>query len=262
MKALFLSLALLNVVYFLWQFHAGNVNLPTAQKHYSEQILTVNEFSRAQRGAEIARALDQSIAAWQQADVERILADLRPIKWRLKAQRPVAKAVKIAEPPQQDNVDQAKSPPAPVAPVLRKCYEAGPFSEEAEAKKWLLQKGLSSKQVLSRKIVVSSDFQVYFPAAKNSEQTLSNKMMLKDKALQDIWMIPEGDKKGAFSLGVFNEKARALVFKTQLASRGISAEIWLREKTETQWFARVMVDNASVKNYASPAVKLAECSNK
>jgi len=257
MKAVFLFLVLLNAVYFLWQFHSGNVNLPTTQQSYSQQILTVNEYARAQRGAEIARVIDRRIDAWQQADLARMFADLHPVEWRLKAQ-PVA--VKVAKPAAEKAV-QEKPLPAPVTPVIRKCFEAGPFTDEAQAKKWLLQNRLTSKQILSRKIVLSSDFQVYFPAAKTIEQTLANKMMLKDKGLLDIWMIPEGDKKGAFSLGVFKEKARALVFKTQLASRGIATEIWQREKTETKWFVKVMLDKAIVKTYDSQPVKLAECQN-
>ena len=259
MKTLFLLLVLVNAIYFLWQFHSGNVNLPAAQQQYSQQLLTVNEYAKAQRGTEIARIIDQNIETWQQADLAGILADLHPIEWRMKAQQLVVKAPTPAESPKEEVV-QAKPLLAPVEPIVRKCFEAGPFAEEAEAKSWVVQKHLTSKQILSRKIVLSSDIQLYFPAAKDMEQTLANKMMLKDKGLQGVWMIPEGEKKGAFSLGVFKDRARALVFKAQLAAQGIASEIWQREKTETQWFAKIMLDQAAVKKLNAQAVKLAECS--
>lgn len=256
MKPLFFLLCLLNLGFLLWQFHAGRIGPTVAPRvEYAASVLTLEEFNRAQRGARISAVIQDGIRRPQQDEFERILADLRGQQWHLsmeKALKPrLLNKIAATEKPQ---------PPVPQA-IVRKCFEAGPFADEAGARKWLGQKALSSKQILPREQTIASDFQVYYPAAKTAEQTLANKMMLKDKGLQDIWMVPEGDKKGAISLGVFRDMSRALVFKTQLAARGVQSEIRQRDKTETQWFAKVMLDKAALKQYEAPGVRLSSCTN-
>lgn len=254
MKPLFLLLCLLNVAYFLWQFHAGRID--TADVVRTEDaggLLTVEEFKRARRGAQIAALVRDGIQRSRQAELAWILADLHGQPWQL----PVEHTLK---PRQPKKVAEKPLRPAQQT-IVRKCFEAGPFADEAGVKIWLGQKALTGKQILQRERTVASDFQVYYPAAKTAEQTLANKMMLKDKGLQDIWLIAEGDKKGAISLGVFRDVSRALVFKTQLAARGIASEIRQRDKTEARWFAKVMLDKADLKQYEAPGIGLSACTD-
>lgn len=254
MKPLFFLLCLLNLGFLLWQFHAGKIGPVAAPRaEYVAGVLTVAEYDRARRGAQISAVIQDGIRRPQQAEFERILADLRGQQWHLSMEKALKPRLlnKIAEKPQ---------PPVPQA-VARKCFDVGPFTDEAGAKKWLAQKALTGKQILPREQTTASDFQVYYPAAKTAEQTLANKMMLKDKGLQDIWMVPESDKKGAISLGVFRDMSRALVFKAQLAARGVQSEIRQRDKTETRWFAKVMLDRAGLKQYESQGIRLSACAN-
>ena len=253
MKALFYLLCALNLSLVLWEFHEGRLDSVPVEHVPDGSILTVEEYARAKRGAEINDRIQQRIKRWQQTEAEQMLADLRGEDLQL---RPVP--TKNKPKPQAVKVEETK-PVDP--PVVRKCFETGPFEDEASLKKWLGQKALSSKQILQRELITDIDFQVFFPAAKTPEQTRLNKSMLNAKGFQDIWTIPEGDNKGGYSLGVFTEKPRALAFKAQLEAQGIRSEIKQRQKTKPQWFVRVMVDKTAANQYESKALKLTACSN-
>ncbi|AEG00097.1 hypothetical protein [Methylomonas methanica] len=259
MKPLFFLLCVLNIGFFLWQFHAGKLSpvVPAVQSGVVK-VLTVDEYRRAQRGSQIAGLIQDDIQRWQQADVDYMLTELSgPQKYAA-----LENVETSTKPPADVKEAKAEILPEPVQPVIvRKCFEAGPFADEASAKKWLAQKALSSKQILLREKVVSSDFQVYYPAAKTPELSRTDKFFLKEKGLLDIWMIQDGEKKGAFSLGVFRDKARAALFKSQLAAKGVASEIRRRDQTEQQWFVKLALDKASVKQYESAAIQLSACVN-
>lgn len=258
MKPLFFLLCVLNLVFFLWQFHAGKLSPAVVTETPSgASVLTVEEYSRARRGSNISAMVQDDIKRWQRMEVEYMLAEMRgpvgylPPKPAEKPPKPRHVVKEILSP------EKSLQPVQPV--ILQKCFEAGPFADESSAKKWLAQKALSSKQILVRDKVTGSDFQVYYPAAKAPEQSRTDKFFLKEKGLVDVWMIQEGDKKGAFSLGVFNDKERAVLFKTQLAARGITSEIRRRDKTQAQWFAKLMLEKGSVRQFESPAIQLSAC---
>lgn len=253
MKVLFYLLCVLNLSVLLWELREGRFESTPVNQATDGSILTVEEFTRAKRGAEINAHIQQRIKRWQQTETEQMLADLRDEHWQLQA-------VPAKNKPKQPVVKAEETKPVQ-PPIVRKCFETGPFDDEASLKKWLGQKALVSKQVVQRELITDIDFQVFFPAAKTPEQARLNKSMLNAKGLQDIWMIPDGENKGGFSLGVFTEKQRALLFKTQLEGQGIRAEIKQRQKTKPQWFVRVMLDKVAVNQYESKALKLTACSN-
>lgn len=258
MKPLFFLLCVLNLGFFLWQFHAGNLSSVVPAMQSDVKVLTVEEYRRAQRGSQIAGLIQNDIQRWQHADLDYILTELSaPQDYAA-----LENAKTSIKPPPDIKETKAESLPEPVQPVVvRKCFEAGPFADEASAKKWLAQKALSSKQILPGEQVVRSDFQVYYPAAKTPELSRTDKFFLKEKGLLDIWMIQDGEKKGAFSLGVFRDKARAALFKNQLAAKGVASEIWRRDQTEPQWFVRLLLDKTSVKQYQSADIRLSACPN-
>lgn len=258
MKPLFFLLCVLNLVVLLWQFHVGHLTT-TAQPSGPESasIVLLSEYQRAQRGVEISRIVEQKIERWQKQELDIQLANLRHETWQAKG-TPVRVVKKPGKLPEPSKVAEAPKPP--VKPVEKKCFEAGPFADEISLKKWLNNKALDGKQISQKDLVLSSDFQVYFPAAKKPEQISANKAMLQAKGLLDIWMIPDGELKGSFSLGVFREKQRAMNFKSQLADMGIQADVKQRDKTKSQWFVRVFLDKANLQPYQSSGINVSSCS--
>lgn len=253
MKALFYLLCVLNLSVLLWELREEKFVSAATEPVSDAGILTVEEFARAKRGAEIDARIQQSIQRWQQTETEQMLADLRGEQWQLQA-------VPAKNKPKQPVVKAEETKPVQ-PPIVRKCFETGPFDDEASLKKWLAQKALLSKQIVQRDLITDIDFQVFYPAAKTPEQARLNKAMLNAKGILDIWTIPDGDNKGSFSLGVFTEKQRALLFKSQLEGQGIHAEIKQRQKTKPQWFVRVLLDKTSAGQYESKNLKLTACGN-
>lgn len=256
MKRLFFLLCFLNLIFLLWQFHIGGLNPETPQLQQVSSILLLDEYRRARQGAQISAVIDHRAVEWRQIETDRILADLRNDTWQTKAVA-LSVAKKSRKSAERVKTVEAAKPAAKIGE--RKCFDAGPFADESGLKKWLTASTLDSKQITQKDSVVASDYQVYYPAAKKPEQTQANKAMLLDKGLQDIWMIPDGELKGGYSLGVFREKQRAVNFKNQLSEKGIQAEIKQRDKTKPQWFVRVMLDKAKLPQYQAAGVKLAAC---
>ena len=277
MKAFFYLLCLLNLGFLFWQFHAGKFNSIASKPIAQSSILLVGEYGRAQRGAAISGIIDQPISHWQAAD--QYLDKQRMAEWQMKREpSPVVVKLKTPEITQltqaksaaekiQDNQsalkasEKPKEIEKPVPPVVqRKCYDMGPFSDESAVKQWLASNGIISNQIFQKDVATPSDFQVYYPAAKSAEQTRVNKMMLIAKGLQDTWLISAGENKGGFSLGVFKEKQRATVFKSQLLDRGIQAEVLQRKRIQSQWFVSVMLDKANFKKLEAAGNTGSACS--
>lgn len=256
MKPLFFLLCLLNIGFFLWQFNAGRVTPSPSEPAMHSSILLVSEYARARRGAAISATIENSIRRWRLAEVDQILENLRGRSWTM----PTYSATVVVKAPKPREVAKVVEPvKPPVQAIVYKCVEAGPFVDQPSLKKWLVEHGLTSKQVFEKESTIPNDFQVFYPAAKTPEQSRINKLMLNAKGFQDIWLIPSGDNQGGYSLGVFKEKQRAINFKNQLVQIGIQAELKQREKTKTQWFARVMLDKAKLHQLGSQASEYSSC---
>lgn len=260
----FFLLCLVNMGYLFWQFHSGRLDIQPEKTLDSSTLLLVDEYLRAQRGAEISGMIDEQVkqqtAQWRQADKQRILLNLTAEKrwWRMPFARPKLK--KVVKP--KEVVQKTIEPVKPAVPVVEiKCYEVGPFDDELSAKQWLTDNSFDSKQVIQKDSAVPSDYQVYYPAAKTEGQSKLDKAMLHDNGVKDVWQIPSGELKGAYSLGVFKDRERALVLKGQLAEKGVKALIKQREKTATHWFAKVMLDKAKLGLYRTEALELMSCSS-
>jgi len=245
MKPFFLLLCLVNVLFFFWEIHFGALTPTTDRPSGLPPVLLVEERDAARRGAAISRVLDRDAAALQRLAAPDFPAPSQP--QRLAG---LAGAVEKKTPPRA-----AVKPEA----VRINCYEAGPFADDSELQRWLKGKPLASARPFSRELAVPADYQVYYPAAKDAEQTRINKMMLQAKGVTDLWMVPEGDLKGALSLGVFAEKGRAQSFREQLAARGIRAEVRQRSKTRQALFVRFGASRAMAGGVAQQRVSAAEC---
>jgi len=257
MKRLFLFLCLANVVYLFWQFHIGRLNPQSKNPIVSSSVLLVGEYQNARRGAEIARIIDQDIQSWQVKEIQWMLADLKNEQWKMKPM-PVPAVKKVVKP--KETKPEAKPEKPVIQTVEKKCFEVGPFADEDSVKIWLNQAVLSGQKIIQKDVQVPNDYQVYYPAAKTEEDSRINKMLLNAKGVQEIWRVPSGDLKGAYSLGVFKEKQRALVLQSQLAEKEIQAKIKQRDKLVPQWFAIIKLEKNKVKQYESPEAKFSSCS--
>ena len=250
MRVVFLLLCLINVAYLMWQFHIGALGSKRVKVLNAAELRLADEELRARRGAAISTVLDAKLERWLRDDAAAVVGRLRdnhsvrqgyPLIW---VNKPLAVATAVKKAP-------AKPPEF--------CYEAGPFEDDTSSKQWLKKHDLSAGETLQKDVDVAGDFQVFYPAAKNPEQLRNNKALLNAKGITDIWPVPDGDFKGALSLGVFTDRQRATLFKSQLAQRGIQAEIRQRIKTVPRWYVRFMADKSRSRSIAASA-ELTPCS--
>lgn len=264
MKWLFFLLCLMNAGYLFWQFHNGRLDIQLETTAQSSSVLILEEYLRAQRGAEISGWIDtqveQRMNQWRLVDIQRTVFNLTAEKrwWRMPFARPKPK--KVVKPTVV--VKKIVEPVKPAAPVVKsKCYEVGPFDDELSAKQWLDDQALESKEIVRKENAVPTDYQVYYPAAKTPEQSKLDKAMLYDNGIKDVWKIPAGELEGAFSVGVFTDDERANVLKEELAQKGVKVLVMQREKTLTKWFGRVKLDKAKLKDYQSEAIEFSLCAS-
>lgn len=231
MKTLCLGLCLLNVLFFFWEFHKGGLNPPVRQQTTLPTIMLADELENARRGAAISQVMDSEVPEPQHFQI---------------AEKPTENQPRLAEPKAED----VKMQPA--------CNEIGPFADPQAATAWLAGQTLRG-ELIHKEVLIPSAYLVYYPAAKNAEQMRIHKMMLNAKGINDIWVVPSGDLKGALSLGVFNAQERAVLFKNQLLQRGVQAEIKERYKPLSRLFVRIKGDQKIPKQLAE-GLTLAGCS--
>ncbi|MGZ0079343.1 hypothetical protein [Methylomonas sp. YC3] len=248
MKVLFFLLCLLNVLFFFWKLHFGALTPSVEPVTNIPALLTVRERQLARRGAQISAYLDNAAAELQAKQVTDILQRLNPPQ--------VVLVFKTSpDTPKPTGSDRQKT-------AIHHCYEAGPFSDQEALRRWASTEHLTVFKAANKSTMVSSDFQVYYPAGKDAEQTRINKMMLKAKGLNDVWPISDGDIKGAISLGVFNDRQRAMLFKNQLAEQGVKAEIRQRNKLRDELFIRFVGGQSAIfKNVGYTRVADIDCGN-
>ncbi|OAI04826.1 hypothetical protein [Methylomonas methanica] len=248
MKALFFLLCLLNVLFFFWKLHFGALTPSVEPASNIPALLMVSERQTARRGAQISTYLDSAAAELQAKQATDILQRLNPphAAWIFKTSTHAPK-------PAVSGRQQA---------AINHCYEAGPFSDQDALRRWANTERLAEFKAMNKSIIVASDFQVYYPAGKDAEQTRINKMMLKAKGFNDVWPVSDGDIKGAISLGVFNDRQRATLYKNQLADQGVKVEIRQRNKLRDELFIRfVAAQGTTFKNVGYTRLADLDCGN-
>lgn len=245
MKAVFFILCLLNVVFFFWQLHLGAFTSSVQSSKDLPTILLLSEKQTARRGVQISGYLDQSAADLQGSIVTDMSRRLLEGRTELRLDNSV-----ISMAP--GSVRQV--------PVTTECHEVGPFWESSDLRRWAGSKQIKDFKVIHIAVNTASDFQIYFPAGKDAEQVRTNMMMLKAKGFKDIWQVTDGDLKGAVSLGVFNDKQRAILFKNQLAGQGVKAEIRQRSKARDGLFIRFSGPEVSDNQLVYTRLAATDCS--
>jgi hypothetical protein len=141
--------------------------------------------------------------------------------------------------PVMSSAEKAQAGDAANEPVS--CYEAGPFVNGNAYQLWKRELNAPKGAIksLSRDGEVISDYLVYYPAAETRQQAEANLKMIKDKGINDLWLLTKGKDNGLISLGVFKNESRALAMKSQLLAKGIQAEVKPRYIPKPQKYAQI-----------------------
>ncbi len=141
---------------------------------------------------------------------------------------------------------EAEPPPLPELkppPLHDYCYRIGPVGD----KKTLtvlrnrLQRHLGTRgRSESRKVPVKVGYWVYLPPQPlpKAEATVRT---LRKKGVQDLYLLREGDNRGAISLGLYKQKRFAERRRRQLAEMGIQAQLGPRHKPGYRYWVNIEI---------------------
>ncbi|TAL49278.1 MAG: hypothetical protein EPN89_06195 [Methylovulum sp.] len=230
MKILFFLVAIANVTLLMWEYKTGK---------FAARVVSA-----------------QQTAAGKEAIV--LLAELKPAS-------PVIAKIENIAPPVIKAAPESPSPKKPEAIPVH-CYEAGPFTHQAEYQHWLsamtsvyaVNPASKDERAVSRYIVSSP--------ANTPKETDATVQLLKKHGISDFFMrrTEAGDKE--ISLGIFSSEERAAIMQQQMLTKGINVKIKAEYKIKPQKYLLIRVDNNSLellaelrKSYPRITVKNSEC---
>jgi|GEM_PF-2719999 len=230
MKILFFLVAIANVTLLMWEYKTGK---------FAARVISA-----------------QQTAADKEAIV--LLGELKP------APPVIAKTENTASPA----IKPAPEPPPPEKPeaIPVHCYEAGPFSHQAEYQHWLsAMTGVYTVNPISKDERAISRYIVSSPA-NTSKETDTTVQLLKKHGISDFFMrrTEAGDKE--ISLGIFSSEERSAIMQQQMLAKGINVNTKVEYKIKPQKYLLISVDNNPVKlltelrkSYPRITVKNSEC---
>lgn len=270
MKVFLFLVALANVGLFMWEYKQGAFapSADIAEQYDSpdqERILLVSELKNVQQVQASGPKLDTAVGLEKTPAIAAPSISLKGLDASLSAENSAARPVeqKKAEtalsesaPSDKEKSDQPGLESKPVQPIIAaaekaqdsdaasepvSCYEAGPFVNGNAYQLWKRELNAPKEAIksLSRDGEVVSDYLVYYPAADTKQQAEANLKMIKDKGINDLWLLTKGKDNGLISLGVFKNESRALAMKSQLLAKGIQAEVKPRYIPKPQKYAQI-----------------------
>lgn len=142
--------------------------------------------------------------------------------------------VREPEAPQGPAEPEAAPEPAPGAV----CVRAGWFGESAaadEAAAWMRAAGAEAVGIRHEEQQVIKNYQVYLPPVSSREAARAVAGDLRDKGVDDIWIIAEGAQANGISLGVYRSKGNMTRRVAEMEKLGYSVAITANTKTVTEY---------------------------
>lgn len=223
MKVFFL-LIVINVSYFMWQYHQGAFEYATeAPLINKEPMLLISELTKLQGEAVVQK---ESLNNSTRAVTEKSSAD---------DQQALPKM-----PINQQNASNAKLATDHLLPAIV-CYEAGPFADSRAYNAWvsLVKENKNSLIPIEKNEQIIASYMVYYPVENGREQAELILKMLKSYGMKDMLLQRLDNGQAEISLGVFNSEGRALILKDQLHAKGLEIQIKPRYKTKTRKYVRI-----------------------
>ena len=203
----------------------GDVYMKLAERAYQQahalrdQGLPAREGGgQASDGAEPAQTTDEPPAPAAPADAEPDLA------------------ADVREP--EDSRSPAESEATPEPAPVAVCVRVGWFEESAtadEAVAWMRAAGAEAVGIRYEERQVIRNYQVYLPPVSSREAARAVAGALRDKGVDDIWIIAEGAQANGISLGVYRSKGNMTRRVAELEKLGYSVAITANTKTVTEY---------------------------
>lgn len=212
MRLVFWLFLVLNLAFFYWQYSQPQKAEPALTQTESlpagvERLVLLRE-----RGLDApSRLLSSAVADVEPEPSAAVVAQSG--KDAASVPAPLKKEVKKeAQPAPASKPEPGLVPePEPPAPPVMACFVLGPFKDESDAGlmyKALLGLGVTPEQRLTERREVKG-YWVYLPPLKSYADAQRKVQALKDKGLDDMYIMGKGEMKNAISLGIFSRKSTA-----------------------------------------------------
>ncbi len=137
------------------------------------------------------------------------------------------------------------TPPKPPKPATRTyCYRIGPIHNRrdlATVRARLRRTMGDDGRTESQKVPVISGYWVFIPPQELS-QAEATARQLRRRGIQDLYVLREGDYKGAVSLGLYSRRVTAEKRQRQLAKRGIETRLEPRYKPGHRYWIELSIE--------------------
>ncbi len=143
----------------------------------------------------------------------------------------------------------------PKPPIVMACFTLGPLQDEAAAGrmyKALLALGIRAEQRLSERRVLKG-YWVFLPPFKSYANARSKVQVLKEKGLDDMYVMGKGEVKNAISLGLFSRKSTATGRLNQVRRIDSAAMMEPRYRVVKDRWLDLTVDSAQTEKIAGIA---------
>lgn len=258
MKKIFFLALLANLVFFLWQYHAGAFQHPTDAVEFtipkSKQILLLSELDKKPSAPiKVATISNPPVASTVTVPAAIIARKTKnPLQHLVTSTRvntiQATKARAVSQATKTKAIPTAT--PATIAVKKFYCYQVGTFASKAAATHWLQTLGKVSLRRLKQNQPMVADYLVYFPAT-NVAESKKNMAMLKTQGINDFFMLNNGEFKGGISLGVFKNEAFAVHAQQVLILKGINAKVSKRYKTPPSVSAQIKTEKTKAQILAA-----------
>ena len=162
-----------------------------------------------------------------------------------------ANEIKLIKP----KIISRKEPLAQAVTPGYECYTVGDYVNESDAVNLVDRLDGLVNQVSVLPLIRQKTYWVMFPAGESWEESLNNVETLKSKGVTDFWLLPNGESKGAVSLGLFVTNERANDRLKELKSMQVDATLVIRNKSSYSVKIKTNGDLALVKTVLSKEKK-------
>ena len=152
------------------------------------------------------------------------------------------------------------------------CVRAGWFKEQAaadEAAEWMRSAGAEAIEVRHEEQQVIRNYQVYLPTASSREAAVALAGELRNKGVDDVWIIGSGELINAISVGVYRNKRYMSRRVAELEKLGypVTSTANMKSVTEYAVEARTIGDHAALEDgwnaeFQEYAIRRIECADR
>lgn len=229
MKYAFYSLILANIVFFLWESNilgrGSNNDAPYKELRLPRTVEPIVLLSERTESPE--------------KNTDPVLVEVSATGPKPEQAKGTAPAG-TSEPARKETVP-VDAPPVPIRATVPNCFQWGPITDETRARGVLDQvKARSDEADLVKKPSDLTDgWWVLFPKAHDMDAAKSNRKMLLEKGVTDLWLFDKGPLQGAISLGLFKTLNRAEQAQKIFTDQGIITEVVPRQVRGDAYWVRI-----------------------